>query len=742
MKRLLGLCVLLGASIALASCATAPASQAAGTGPAKWALYPAFGQFGLAIAANPPALVDGPVDLLLNAGKDVDLLVALTDPATRSPVGTLTPTRAGAQWKVSLAFPKSGEYDVLLLGKSPSDPGTTYQVLASAHFTARLAGAAAVAAAPAPDTVTTPAFDTYGLAFASPPVTKAGADTRLVIKRPKEFPISYGFQRLPGGDSCFDAIDVSSDASEIRVTIAFPATGDYRFTLYGKPSKDSPAEYEKLASVTWHATVDPSQVPSLPANWKPGPGFRLYGVTVTAAPEAAPGDVARIAFTTSKEITLAYSLDNNTTKKKTSDMPSDTIETSVDGMNCSAEVFFPENGEYELYLWGKTSAEKDYLQIGHLTFSVKVTDHTGALPANWQVSRRFWTYGITVSSPPGREVGDRADLVLNVPAGFDLSPNLQEKAKGTRFYTVAADASGTRQQVSVLFPACGEYDLVLWGKAATEKFSRELARVSFLSTFDESVPRYRLWRSNGSWPELPLGSVQSATTPWKPRGRWSELPVHNTGVLSADFAVPLGDTTVPLRKGTRVEFGRDEGQPLLEALAFPLPRDLPQKVEDTTVTFKAGSAFVVQSYGVAGVLPKDLKLTVAGVDLGCPKGSRLILDDGSVSEVELNGKGSLTLQKQSFECSGSVVVQGGSCSEETPSIVIGVTSKPAALKLGPASFTLPAQSLVALRKDGIDHVLVNQEISFTVNGVKKTVPAGWAVHLTDAGELVIYQPEE
>jgi hypothetical protein len=324
--------------------------------------------------------------------------------------------------------------------------------------------------------------------------------------------------------------------------------------------------------------------------------------------------------------------------------------------------------------------------------------------------------------------------VVTVPPGCTVTPLIKSKSTGSYLRTVRHEEKDGEVRIRALFPRSGEYELSLSGKLDSDKYSWNVGRAAFVATVDDSVPHYRSWQGDAGWPDVPLVKVQAVDAPWKPLGRWSEEERRQKAVLGSDFTFPAGESAVTLKKGTTIEFSMLEDQGMLGRVLFPLPKDFTRKVEEVPVTFKAGTPFGLSSDGMAGVVARDVRFPIHGTEIAVPKGSRMVVDYTLLSEIELAGRSTLTFSGTRYECTGTVIVQTNCFEMETSTVSI-VTAKAIPLQFGPTRFTLPAGSVIAFRKSGIDHVSVAQDLPVTVNGATDTIPAGWQARFDAQGAM-------
>jgi hypothetical protein len=412
------------------------------------------------------------------------------------------------------------------------------------------------------------------------------------------------------------------------------------------------------------------------------------------------------------------------------------VDLAQDGKRWSATFFFPRTGEYDLSLYGKRRSDGTSARIGRVRLWAAVS--ASAAPAEgWTLSPRFRKYGFDIVSTSPADVEDEASAVISVPEGYDAELAFSDAASGQPVKTVSTFAEGPNRGMMAIFPESGQYELaILGGKKGAARLP-EVARVTFVSAIDPSLPRFRLWQMENDWPKIPLESVSAVSGDWKPFDDLSLWRSHVRGLLAHQFVLPVGEQSLVLRRGSSVELAADDAF-LAEVISFVLPSDLSAKAGTATVTFKAGSAFTFRPGDAAGVLARDTALFVEGNALYCPRGSRLLLHGSEPRQVDLSGSGTFAAAGKIYACSGSVIITPLSDGRSTLKIS---TAKPIALQFGSTKFVLPAGSQMVFRDGVLDYLVFARDFSLPLRTERRRIPAGWAARFDVQGAVEITKPE-
>lgn len=102
--------------------------------------YTTFDEFEIEI--TPPALFEGisEAEMLVSSGKDIELsaLLTLRDSITSINSVIIIENEKGKSWTVSVFFPKSGEYELMLMGKYLSSTENSYSGIVQMNFIAEV----------------------------------------------------------------------------------------------------------------------------------------------------------------------------------------------------------------------------------------------------------------------------------------------------------------------------------------------------------------------------------------------------------------------------------------------------------------------------------------------------------------------------------------------------------------------------------------------------------------------------
>jgi hypothetical protein len=717
---LLALCV-------LTSCATSGVEKKDAP-PSRLQLFPAAAGYGFRVVSGPPSVVEEPSEILLAARPDADLIASMSDASTENSVaGSVDIRRRGELWSLVFAPPRDGPYWLFIIAKPHSRPGSEYEVLARLAFTARLS-------AP-PHWRLAAGFTRLGMSIVSPGRSAVEDTAEIALSSSQEVSIMYTLTCTTVGGASVGDVEIGTEGNRYVIGVAFSQEGEYLLTLHGKPSADAGHDWLELARVRFNATV--SAAMKVPPHWRVSPAFKKYGIVITSTPEARAGEWADVSFTSEEDISVSAGLYDAKTSEGV-DQNDALVDLARSGKQWNATFFFPRTGEYDLCFSGKAASEAKYATIGKVRLSATV----GANPApaeGWTLSPRFRKYGFDIVSTSPANVDDEAIVVLALPEGYDARFSFSEREGARPVKTMSSTEEGPRMRIDAVFPRSGEYELIIEGGKKDEQLLREVARVVFVSTIDPSVPHYRLWPRRAGWPKMPLEGVSAPGGEWKPLDPSEVWTARKRGVLSEPLVVPVGEQSVTLRKGASVEFAADEAS-VVEALSFTLPRDLVVKAGDATVTLRAGSILALSSREMAGVFARDGAFPIDGNVLFCPKGSRLLMRDGTLVRVDLAGTGTLNVAGTIYQCSGSAVVVTAVGDNVDGRLKI-VAAKATAFQFGGTKLIVPAGSSMVFRRGRLDCFVFARDFTVTVKGEKKTVPAGKAFRFDAKGGLELSEQE-
>ncbi len=726
--------------VALSGCGTLgttgseQASVKAASVAAQWEYFPDWKTLGLKLVGTPPRDVSGPVEVGVTTDKDVSLVGYLTDLSTGKelPQGSY-PVHDGATWRLAAEFPKAGQYSFTLFGKLKSTAGDTYAALARASFV--------VTGDPASNWAVFPGFTAHGLSVVTVPPLAVNDEAQIALSTGEDLEFGWIFYDKTNDSYPSGQVRAQVTGSRVSFTVSFPETADYSLQLECRPSGADDNAWESIAMARFKATVSAANI-KVPDNWNVTPGlFKRLGVAVVSAPPRAVTDQADIVLSSKVKMSLGYNLTNHTTGKDTQVMK-DVVEIDQQDLEQHITLFFPDPGEYELWLWAKAEGDKDDAVLARVSFTATPSP-APKVPDNWEVAPRFKTYGLSVLSSSPRETGEELSVVIGVPEGWDGYASLRNKEGTSSVGAMASDIVGKEQRISAVFPRSGEYILSISGKLGTEKYSRTLATATFVVKVDESLSPYRLWRVSGSWPRVPVSKVQLVQEPWEPFVDYPSFDEYRTGVLTDALTVAAAQGNVSFAKGTTLTFGHDYGSEFaVDALSGNLAKDVTIKANGTTLLFSAGSPFVVAEKQAVGQLIRDTKIVLEGNTLLAPKGSRISYWESGISEIVPAGKPTLTVGAKVYEVNGGVQLDAGA-KEGSPLTVKIKTARDYTLKIGTNnSFILPAGSLLSFTKQAVTDVVFAKDAKVTLAGAADTVTAGQGIRFDDKGVATKYTAEE
>jgi hypothetical protein len=253
--------------------------------PEHWKVTPAnFRKYGVAVVSSSPRAVTDEAGIVLTSKQKISLAYSFSNRTTGKDTRTMSDvveiSQNEAEQAVTLFFPESGEYELVLWAKGENDKDYSAQ-LARVSFTA--------AASPAPQVpenwTVSPRFKKYGLSVVSSSPREAGEELSIVLSVPEGWD-GYVYMRDKEGTSSVQTIASDIVGKEQRITAVFPKTGEYTLSLSGKPATEKSSR--TLATATFAAKVDESQSPyrlwRIGGRWPRLPVAQVQVVKETWAP--------------------------------------------------------------------------------------------------------------------------------------------------------------------------------------------------------------------------------------------------------------------------------------------------------------------------------------------------------------------------------------------------------------------------------------------------------------------------
>jgi hypothetical protein len=726
--------VFVGALVGCAGLPLSPGASGAQTqpgSPARWQVFEGFTAFGAKILAPVPQAPGDAVEIALSVEKDIQLGAMLTDSASgKERQNAVIVSREKDGWKLIVDFPETGRYALTLFGKLRSAPGNTYAALARTEF--------AATADPEANVRTTPAFKAHGISLRAAQPREVGDQVQFVLSSAEDLEFGSILLDTAANAAVQGGITKVRSGQDWTFTLIFPATGSYKLILSAKPP--SAAAWETILLERFSATVSFSEV-GAPANWSLSSGARRYGLKVSTSTERSAIDEASIVLTTEQDVSIAYSLVNRTTGKDAAAM-GQPIAFDHRGLEQRIYVAFPEPGDYELALSAKTGTEKEWADLALVRFTAKLSGARAPIPSPWNVNPYFHKYRMAVVSSSPSAVGDELAVVLSVPEGWKGSAYLSGKNSAKTVGTVSTEIAGTQLRISAVLPRSDEYTLTVSGAVDPKEPSRQLAEARFVATVDAALPVYRLWRTGGAWPKLPVAQVKSMSGTWSPLGDYPTFEAYHTAVAAQGFAVASAQGAIPVAKGSPVSFANlgfhDETS--VDALTATLAKDVNLSVYGASVFFKAGTVVAVSEHDFAAAVAKDTKIALDGNSLLVPKSSRFILEDDRILQVDFAGAPTITVAGKAYACSGTMLVEDYG-EPGSAKLVRVMTARDYPLKVGTASFTLPTGSLLMFRGQRVAQVVFAKDAKVTLSGASETISAGWGFAFDEQGAAEKIQAE-
>ena len=589
-----------------------------------------------------------------------------------------------------------------------------------------------------------PDFKALGIMAATLPSPSVGESADIVLASANELSIAFNFSSPTYKQELSGFVRTSQNGMSYSVSVSFPESGDYVLELFAKRKAEADSSYRRISTAKFTATVVPIAVPE---GWKAGPSFRKYGVVVTSATMREDQGVARISLSFNTPLSISYSLRNSSTGTSIDKMPEDTLRVSAKGASGDIIICFPEDGDYELGLYGKAEGTTDSTSIARVKYSIRLPVAIGKIPDNWTIAPGFRIAGLSFIADPPREVGNSMTLSLSVPEGFSAGALLRPVGAKEWLGSITQEVIGTELRVVAAFPASGAYELQVSGEAKAGAGRFLLVKAQLTAAVDPKLPRFFLWADGASWPRLPVVSLKESTEVYNPFDDSFPPSAHFKGLMAEDFAIPGLGAAFVAKKGTVVEFTAPDGADV-KAITFVLSKDALVKLGDSPLTLKAGTSVsaAISSYSknfsLTSLVSKDTKLAIAGGELLCPAQSRFFLWGGIIDRVELKGKGTFTYAKKSYECTGSAFVVEIGDKEPIRALRIA-TTKASQMKIGRNAYAAPAGSILTFSPAAVESILFSTDSSIMVDGKTEPIGTGWTVDLAADGSVKAkYQAED
>jgi hypothetical protein len=285
--------------------------------------------------------------------------------------------------------------------------------------------------------------------------------------------------------------------------------------------------------------------------------------------------------------------------------------------------------------------------------------------------------------------------MISAPEGFILYAQLYNNTTHSSVPTIAVDAVGTRQTISMAFPKSGDCTIYLIGRPGAERTNRTLAMIRVNAAVSDGVSPLLMWRMEGRWNRFSVSGVEPLGTEWKPMGPYPVFNPQKT-VLQEDLSLSTSMGTLMIPKGTQVTFAVFSSA-LVSALSYQLPKNMQVTVAGSTYIAKAGTEFSVGDQRFAFQNAADVKIMIGGGELLCPAQSRITVEKGVPVAVALSRTSTFTFDRKAYECTGDVVVEntGFINAAQFISMVRITAPKAAAFTIGGSSFVLPSQSIIS-----------------------------------------------
>lgn len=213
-------------------------------------LFPELTRLGLALVSCPGREVTNDADIVLDSQQPFQFAYSLTNTSTGTsiPPGAVEVSSDGSRWRIGISFPQSGDYTLVLYGKSGEEKD--FPSLAEIRFHARVESPATL-----PHWRLASGFKRFGVAIQASPNYDVGNSAEILLTCQQSIYLSYDLRNASTGATQPGAVSVLSEGegTRWRINISFPESGDWELALRGRGVGEN--DSTSLARARFKATV-------------------------------------------------------------------------------------------------------------------------------------------------------------------------------------------------------------------------------------------------------------------------------------------------------------------------------------------------------------------------------------------------------------------------------------------------------------------------------------------------------
>lgn len=234
------MCALLVVSVTVGCTSVAGSGggkAASVSGPAVLRTTAAYDDWGVRIESPPPEQVNGPVEFEITSREALQLLPILRDLESGyySPdLVSAEPTGSG--WRMAVAFPKSGRYELSIIGTSVARGDRKYVELAKLTFDVHIVDSR---------WHNMPALERLGMAVDMPPIVDARGKLEVVVAAPSDTSVGMQVANADTGKLVGTTTATRIEKGNWHLTAHLSEDGVYRVSIYGTSTAG-----EELAAVS------------------------------------------------------------------------------------------------------------------------------------------------------------------------------------------------------------------------------------------------------------------------------------------------------------------------------------------------------------------------------------------------------------------------------------------------------------------------------------------------------------
>ncbi len=184
-------------------------------------------------------------------------------------------------------------------------------------------------------------------------------------------------------------------------------------------------------------------------------------------------------------------------------------------------------------------------------------------------------------------------------------------------------------------------------------------------------------------------------------------------------------------KGTEVKFHNYETE--IDTIAFILENSVEMSLGNYTISFKGGTEILLGNYNTIGYTAEELTFNIGGNILKIPESSLLIIEEGNIREIDINGVEEITIGNRSYLSEGTVSIWDYIDMDSTSLSL--QTVEDTSISQGNTALTAPAGSDVSFQKGIVSVIFFSEKGEIMVDGKPETVEENYYVIFDEDGNF-------